>query len=103
MSFILIDCKCKSNGDRKQIILREIMKKNKNSGESIESAIPVKNVPAEYYHLFKTFGSPIEDWKLLRQSFMFKNKRSYDRIDIKLNSGSKKTVYFDITGFMTKQ
>ncbi len=89
-------CSLTFNNNIEENMDREI---NKEPGESLATAIPVKNVPSEYYHLFKTYGSPVNDWKLLKQSVLVRNNKSYDRLEIKLAGGRHKVIYFDITIF----
>jgi hypothetical protein len=78
-------------------------------GDSLETAVAISGAPnsgagiaAEYYYLEEKFGRPNADWKLHRQSVLHKNGRHYDRMDIELKNGSKKTVFFDITEFFGK-
>jgi hypothetical protein len=78
-------------------------------GDTPETAVVISGAPnsrvgidAEYYYLMKKFGQPNVDWKLKRQSVLHKNGRHYDRMEIELKDGSKKTIFFDITEFFGK-
>jgi len=81
-------------------------------GSSIGQAIIIKyigdyskSIGQEYEYLSGKFGARGKDWKLIKQSLLHENGRSYDKMDIQLMpSGEEKTLYFDITepfGFLT--
>jgi hypothetical protein len=59
-------------------------------------------IDAEYYFLGKKFGQRNVDWKLKRQSVIHEKGKVYDRMDLEMKDGSKKTVFFDITEFFGK-
>ena len=69
------------------------------SGESIEEAIIVESIAAEYEYLERKFGERGKNWELDTQSLVKKGNKYYDRIDLKLSDGTRKTIYFDITAF----
>ncbi len=78
-------------------------------GDTPETAVVISGAPnsqvgidAEYYYLMKKFGQPNADWKLKRQSVLHKNGKVYDRMEIELKDGSKKTIFFEITEFFGK-
>jgi hypothetical protein len=78
-------------------------------GDTLETAVIILGAPssrvgidAEYVFLEKKFGRANVDWKLKRQSVLHKDGRHYDRMDIELKNGSKKTIFFDITEFFGK-
>jgi hypothetical protein len=78
-------------------------------GDTPATAVLVSGAPnsrvgidAEYYYLGKIFGQPNVDWKLKRQSVLQEKGKVYDRMDLELKDGSKKTVFFDITEFFGK-
>ena len=86
-----------------------MIKFSKNSGESIEDAIKILNasnesegVTAEYQYLSERYGERGTDWKLERQSLLSEKGRSYDKMEIALSDGTKKTIYFDISDFFGK-
>lgn len=81
-------------------------------GSSIGQAIIIKyigdyskSIAQEYEYLSGKFGVQGKDWKLIKQSLLHENGRSYDKMDIQLMPlGEEKTLYFDITepfGFLT--
>jgi hypothetical protein len=59
-------------------------------------------IDAEYYFLKKKFGKPKVDWNLKRQRVVREKGKVYDRMDIELKDGTKKTIFFDITEFFGK-
>lgn len=78
-------------------------------GDSLKNAIVIKGaatstagIAAEYRYLEEKWGRRNVDWRLLRQSLLRKDGRSYDFMQIKLQDGSQKEVYFDITDFFGK-
>jgi hypothetical protein len=78
-------------------------------GDTPETAVVISGAPnsrvgidAEYYYLMKKFGQPNVDWKLKRQSVLHLKGKDYDRMEIELQDGSKKDVFFDITEFFGK-
>lgn len=78
-------------------------------GDTPATAVVISGAPnsrigidAEYYFLEKIFGQPNVDWKLKRQSVIHEKGKIYDRMDLELKDGSKKTVFFDITEFFGK-
>jgi len=73
------------------------------SGESIEKAIIVESIAAEYEYLERKFGERGKNWELDTQSLVKKGNKYYDRIDLKLSDGTRKTIYFDITAFFGKR
>lgn len=78
-------------------------------GDTTATAVIISGAPnsrigidAEYLFLMKKFGRPNADWKLKRQSVIHEKAKIYDRMDLELQDGSKKTVFFDITEFFGK-
>ena len=59
-------------------------------------------IAAEYSYLKKKFGQENVDWMLTRQSVLQKDGKVFDRMDLDLKDGSKKTVFFDIGEFFGK-
>ncbi len=59
-------------------------------------------ISAEYQFLEKEFGRQNVDWKLQRQSVLHQKGKVYDRMEIELQDGSRKTVFFDISEFFGK-
>ena len=79
------------------------------SGETPESAVVILGAPnsiagiaAEYSYLKKKFGRENDDWLLIRQSVLNQKDKVYDRMDLDLKDGSKKSVFFDISEFFGK-
>ncbi|MHA1300793.1 MAG: hypothetical protein ACTSO9_15355 [Candidatus Helarchaeota archaeon] len=80
-----------------------------NSGDSIENAIKIINAPdhftgvnSEYLYLSNKFGVKGKDWKLEIQSLIENEGKHYDKMEIILSDGSKKTIFFDISDFYGK-
>ena len=80
-----------------------------NSGESMENSIKILHakgeddgIASEYYYLQSRYGRPKVDWNLNSQSTVATNGRAYDKMDIQLSDGMRKTIYFDITEFFGK-
>jgi hypothetical protein len=78
-------------------------------GDTLETAVVILGAPnsrvgisAEYYFLEKVFGPQDVDWKLKRQSVLRDKGKVYDRMEIELQNGGKKTIFFDITEFFGK-
>jgi len=78
-------------------------------GDTPATAVVISGAPnsrvgidAEYYYLGKIYGQPNVDWKLKRQSVIHEKGKVYDRLDLELKDGGKKTVFFDITEFFGK-
>ncbi len=78
-------------------------------GDKPETAVVISGAPnsmagiaAEYDYLGKHFGPQNKFWKLKRQSLLRQDGKIYDRIEIELGDGSKKTVFFDISEFFGK-
>ena len=62
----------------------------------------IAGVAAEYSYLKKKFGRENDAWLLTRQSILQQDGKVYDRMDLDLKDGSKKTVFFDIGEFFGK-
>ncbi len=80
------------------------------SGVSIEEAIIIldaknkfEGVLAEYRYLETKFGKLEKDWELDMQSFIKKDNKCYDKMDLRFPDGTRKTIFFDITSFFGKQ
>ena len=78
-------------------------------GDTPETAVVILGAPnsmagiaAEYSYLKKKFGRENVDWNLVRQSVLQQQGKVYDRMDLDLKDGSKKTVFFDIGEFFGK-
>jgi len=79
------------------------------TGETMETAVVItgaantkKGIDAEHYYLHKTFGPRNKAWKLERQSVLRDKGKVYDRMEIELKGGAKKSIFFDITEFFGK-
>ncbi|MFX1234054.1 MAG: hypothetical protein ACFFBY_05785 [Promethearchaeota archaeon] len=74
------------------------------NGTSYENAIVITNcshfegVDQEYIELRRRFGN----YKLIKQSLIEKDEKNYDLLEIQLENGIRKLVYFDITEFFGK-
>ena len=62
----------------------------------------IAGIMAEYEYLENRYGVRDVDWKLFMQSLITGNRKSYDLLTIELKDGSRKSFYFDITGFFGK-
>jgi hypothetical protein len=78
-------------------------------GDRAETAVVILGAPnsfagiaAEYAYLKKQFGRENVDWNLTRQSVLQQKGKVYDRMDLDLKDGSRKTVFFDIGEFFGK-
>ena len=78
-------------------------------GDTPETAVLISGAPnsiagtaAEYAYLRKKFGRENVDWNLFRQSVLERNGKFYDRLDLDLKDGRRKTVFFDISEFFGK-
>ena len=78
-------------------------------GDTTETAVVISGAPnsmvgidAEYYFLAKQFGRQNVDWRLKRQSVLNQKGKVFDRMDLEMKDGSKKTVFFDISEFFGK-
>jgi hypothetical protein len=78
-------------------------------GDTTETAVlisgalnSIDGTAAEYAYLRKKFGRENVDWNLVRQSVREQNGKFYDRLELELKDGSRKTVFFDISEFFGK-
>ena len=62
----------------------------------------VAGISAEYTYLRKKFGPQNVGRMLTRQSVFHQNGKVYDRMDLEMKDGSKKTIFFDISEFFGK-
>jgi hypothetical protein len=78
------------------------------SGMSAEDPVSIKapttmaGIRAEYTWLQKHFGERDRDWKLVMQSHGHRGEQIIETLQIELNDGSKREIYFDITDFYGK-
>lgn len=78
-----------------------MVKVSGGNGASYEDAIIItdcshfKGVDQEYLELKKRFGN----YKLVKQSLIENNEKCYDLLEIELENGIKKLIYFNITDF----
>lgn len=79
------------------------------AGDTPETAVVIFGAPnsvagisAEYKYLQQKFGRENVDWNLRRQSILQQKGKVYDRMDLDLKDGSRKTVFFDISEFFGK-
>jgi hypothetical protein len=78
-------------------------------GDSLKTAVVISGAPnsmagiaAEYYYLKQHLGRQNVDWLLRRQSVVQQDGKVYDRLELDLKGGSRKTVFFDISEFFGK-
>lgn len=102
LSFAAGSCKHQSAaaGSNKNTVAAD----DAENGLTIATAVVIQEktesdgVAAEYVWLRKHYPG----YTLIKQSTTSANGKMYDKMDIKTADGSKKTIYFDITGFFGK-
>jgi len=62
----------------------------------------IDGIAAEYTYLREKFGRENVDWNLFRQSVLQQGGKFYDRLELNLKDGGRKTVFFDISEFFGK-
>jgi len=62
----------------------------------------IAGIAAEYSYLEKKFGRQNLAWQLRRQSILNHKGKVYDRMDLDMQDGSQKTLFFDISEFFGK-
>ncbi len=62
----------------------------------------IQGIAAEYQYLGQKFGRENADWSLFRQSLLQQGSKVYDRMELRLKGGARKTVFFDISEFFGK-
>jgi len=60
---------------------------------------PFLGVFYEYKFLEKKHGQRNLEWFLVRQSLIHEKNKSFDKMEITLQDGTKKEYFFDITSF----
>ncbi len=77
-------------------------------GTSMERAVVIvapdemTGIRAEYDWLSQRLGVRNRDWKMEQQSLLSATGREYDRLDVRLADGTRRSYFFDITGFFGK-
>lgn len=78
-------------------------------GDSVEYAIAIRKTPkelsaagAEHILLTQRYGRHGEGWTLRRQDLLNLDGRTYDTVQIVLQDGSKRTLYFDMTDWLDR-
>jgi len=78
--------------------------KDKN-GDSINSAIiidatnSILGVIEEHKHIDRICGTKANDVKSIEQNLIKENQKIYDKFVIKMNDGTEKKLYFEISSF----
>jgi uncharacterized protein YcfL len=67
-------------------------------GMTMEKAIPVKSIAAEYEWIKTNYPGA----QVTSQALLSKNKKHYDLLTFETAEGKTKKVYFDITSFFGK-
>ena len=62
----------------------------------------IQGIAAEYDYLRQKFGRQNVAWNLIRQGILQQGDKVYDRMDLDLKDGGRKTVFFDISEFFGK-
>jgi hypothetical protein len=62
----------------------------------------IEGIAAESDYLRQKFGRENRDWNLFCQSVLEQDGKFYDRLELDLKDGTKKTVFFDISEFFGK-
>jgi hypothetical protein len=82
-----------------------IVAKASGDGSSAENAVIIEakteeaGVAKEYEYIEKTCGKRGEDWQLITQDLYSIKGRDYDMLAIRLQDGTRREVWFDITSF----
>ena len=76
------------------------------TGDSIETAVIIhgaanqmQGVDAEYRYVAQKFGPPGQAWDLENQALLQHEGKHYDLLNIRLEDGTKRAIYFDISAF----
>jgi hypothetical protein len=79
------------------------------TGDTPETAVLIsgarnclEGIAAEYDYLRQKFGRQNVDWNLKCQKVLQQKGKFYDRLELDLKDGSRKTVFFDISEFFGK-
>jgi hypothetical protein len=111
--FILIIIACMSCSNRQEVALRSQQKAPPQvviyggNGESVEQAVVIsgiKNqavgVDAEYDYISSKFGMKNKEWRLISQTIVQEQGKTFDLIELELTpSLEKKILYFDVSAF----
>ena len=78
-------------------------------GDTPQTAIVIKKTPrglsaagAETTLLRKWFGVRGENWTMKRQAMVQVGDRTYDTYEVVLTNGSERTLYFDVTEWLSR-
>ena len=78
-------------------------------GDSPQTAIVIKKTPrglsaagAEHMLLEKWFGERGTSWTLIRQDLLQTDSKTYDVYEVLLDDGSKRSLYFDVTEWLSR-
>ena len=75
----------------------------KYDGMTLKDAIKVRNSNEELQHLTMELGKKGVDWMLAEKTvFWSGNGKSYDRVDVVLFDGQKRSYYFDVSDMAVK-
>lgn len=77
-------------------------------GSSFEKAVVIHaestdvGLSAEYGYISSLFGRMDAEWSAVQQRLVKQAGKHYDVVVIRLNNGTEKSIYFDITHFFGK-
>jgi hypothetical protein len=78
-------------------------------GDSRANAVIIKGAPdsivgsrAEYQYLTELFGQRNVAWRLFKQELSQTDDQTFEVLTIDLADGTRRVIYFDITGFFGK-
>ena len=78
-------------------------------GDTVQTAIVIKKLPrglsaagAEHMLLQKWFGERGKKWTLKQQLLLRIHGKTYDAYDVVLDDGSQRSLYFDITEWLSR-
>ena len=86
--------------------MQKFLKEKK--GESLDNAIiidaqdAISGVMEEHRHIDRICGSKDTDVKSLEQNLIKEGQKLYDKFVIKMDDGTEKILYFEITSFFGK-
>lgn len=94
----LLITSCKTTQSSGSVSNAESVSGSARDGSSIEKAIVVKNISAEYEWIRKNYPNS----QVLMQALINKGKNHYDKLTVKLENGVERDFYFDINSFFGK-
>jgi hypothetical protein len=79
------------------------------TGDAPRSAVTIKRAPrgtsamdAEHLYLTQRFGRHGRGWQLRARELVYEAGRAYDLVRIELTGGDQRTLYFDVTDWLSR-